>query len=63
MGYANDLDNIVTLTRVYMLVNLTEDQRAQIKHHIIESIKEYDESYNIHFDLMAATNEILSQLK
>jgi len=63
MSYAIDLDNIVTLTRVYMLVNLTEDQGVQIKHRIIESIKEYDEKYNIHFDLMAATNEILSKLK
>jgi len=63
MSCVIDLDNIVTLTRVYMVVNLTEDQRAQIKHRINESITEYDEKYNIHFDLMAATNEILSQIK
>ena len=59
-----DLDNIVTLVRVYFLGDdVTAEQKVLIKNRICKSIQLYDAEYNVTFDLAACTAEVLEQIK
>lgn len=58
-----DLDNIVTLVRVYFCGNTSGHDREKISAKIRNAISSYDEKYEINFDQEACTNEVLKQLK
>lgn len=57
-----ELDNIVTLARVYFWGDVTASQQAKIKNLMMQNIQQYDIKYDINFDLKACTAEVLSKL-
>jgi len=57
-----ELDNIVTLARIYFVGKITASQQAQIKNRMLKMIQAYDSNYEINFDLKAATAEVLKTL-